>query len=128
LFHGERLLVYKLGYLLSDPQPGDIVVFHYPKDPSRDFIKRIIAGPGDRIRMEAGRIFRNGERVHEPYLLNPDSDYFPEKIVPPGSYFVMGDNRNNSEDSREFGFVESHLIIGKAFVVYWPPEELRLLH
>ncbi|HEY8450250.1 MAG TPA: signal peptidase I, partial [Bacillota bacterium] len=121
--------VYKLGYrFFTDPQPGDIVVFRYPLDPSRDFIKRVIAGPGDRIRIEEGRVYVNGEPLEEPYIRSRDSYNMPERQVPPGAVFVMGDNRTNSEDSREFGFVERDLIIGEAIVVYWPPQDSRLIH
>lgn len=127
LHHSDRLLVYKLGYRLGEPKAGDVIVFRYPLDPERDFIKRVIATSGDRIRIQEGIVYVNGEPLNESYLRNRDSSNMPERVVPPGSVFVMGDNRTNSEDSREFGFVDRSLIIGRAILVYWPPDGLRLI-
>lgn len=127
LHHSDRLLVYKLGYRFGEPQVGDVIVFRYPLDPERDFIKRVIAVAGDRIRIQEGTVYVNGEPVDEPFVLRRDSASMPERVVPPGAVFVMGDNRTNSEDSREFGFVDRSLIIGRAVVVYWPPDGLRII-
>lgn len=127
LHHGDRLLVYKLGYRFRQPEYGDIIVFRYPLDPNRDFIKRVIAVAGDRVRIQEGVVYRNGEQLTETYIRARDNSNMPERIVPPGSVFVMGDNRTNSEDSREFGFVDRSLIIGEAIVVYWPFDGLRII-
>lgn len=127
LHDGERLLVNKFIYRFADPAPGDIVVFRYPLGTDRDFIKRVIAGPGQRVRIEEGRVFVDGRPLDEPYVLRRDGYSMPEREVPPGHLFVLGDNRANSEDSRIFGFVPLHLVVGKAMLVYWPPEGARLL-
>jgi signal peptidase I len=115
---------------VRDPQRGDIVVFKYPYDEARDFIKRIIAVGGDTIQVRDNRVVLNGRPIEEPYvrpgsLTGPTSgqcsyQYGCEPVtVPPGSYFVMGDNRDNSQDSRYWGFVRREKIRGKAFVIYW---------
>jgi signal peptidase I len=115
---------------VRDPQRGDIVVFKYPYDEARDFIKRIIAVGGDTIQVRDNRVVLNGRPIEEPYvrpgsLTGPLSgqcsyQYGCEPLtVPPGSYFVMGDNRDNSQDSRYWGFVRREKIRGKAFVIYW---------
>lgn len=127
LHDGERLLVNKFLYRFQDPTRGDIVVFRYPLGTERDFIKRVIGVPGDRVRIEEGRVFVNGELLEEPYVARRDGYSMPERVVPPGHLFVLGDNRGNSEDSRIFGFVPLHLLVGKAMVVYWPPEGARIL-
>lgn len=127
LQHRDRLIVYKLGYRWASPERGDIIVFHYPLDPTRDFVKRVIAVPGDSIRIEQGRVFVNNVALDEPHVKAPSNDSMPERTVPPGAYFVMGDHRNNSEDSRKFGFVREELIVGKAILVYWPLDAVRLL-
>ena len=96
----ERLVVNKFIYNLHDPERGDILVFQYPKDPSRDFIKRVIAIPGDTIEIKDGHVYVNGELKNEPYILSTTRGDYPLATVPEGHIFVMGDNRNNSEDSR----------------------------
>ena len=113
-----------------DPARGDIIVFKYPNDESRDFIKRIIAVGGDTVQVRDNRVYLNGKPQDEPYV-HPGSFrsapsnhcgylYACEPLtVPPGSYFVMGDNRDNSQDSRYWGFVKSAKIRGKAFLIYW---------
>jgi signal peptidase I len=112
-------------YLFHGPQRGDVVVFRYPRDPSRDFIKRIIAVPGDTVEIANGVVMVNGTALDEPYI-NGSGDMRPldPKIVPEGSYFVMGDNRPNSSDSRNWGFVPEENIIGKAMFSYWPLSDL----
>ncbi|MFO7246076.1 MAG: signal peptidase I [Thermaerobacter sp.] len=127
LHHGDRLLVNKIAYRFGTPQRGDIVVFHAPFGDTRDYIKRVIAGPGDRIRIEDGVPYVNGERLEEPYVLRYDDTSMPEMVIPPGSVFVMGDNRRNSQDSRSFGFIGIEEIVGKAMVVYWPLEVAGVL-
>jgi signal peptidase I len=111
-------------YIFSPPHRGDVVVFRYPKDPDRDFIKRVIAVPGDEIRIDSGVVFVNGERLDEPYIESRPNYDFQEQIVPEGSFFVLGDNRDNSFDSHAWGFVPEENIIGKAIFSYWPLESL----
>ncbi len=128
LVHHERVFVNKLAYRIGSPQRGDIIVFRYPKDPSRDFIKRVIAVPGDEIEIRnGGTLYINGERVEEPYVSSPDSRGYILTTIEEGEYFVMGDNRSNSEDSRFFGMVPIGNIKGKAIMVYWPLDQLRVL-
>jgi signal peptidase I len=127
LQHHERLFVNKLGYRIGSPERGDIIVFRYPKDPSRDFIKRIIGLPGDEIEIRSGVLYINGQRYDEPYILEEDPRGYLAAEIPEGEFFVMGDNRRNSEDSRFFGTVPIANIKGKALLVYWPLEDLRLL-
>ncbi|MDP2872718.1 MAG: signal peptidase I [Bacillota bacterium] len=117
----ERLFVNKLVYRLHDPERGDIIVFAYPRDPSRDFIKRVIGVPGETVELRDGRIFVDDKFIPERVVVFPDhqSTYGPVE-VPAGHVFVLGDNRRNSEDSRYFGFVPFGNIRGKALLMYWP--------
>ena len=103
------------------PMRGDVIVFRYPIDPSRDFIKRVIGLPGETVEMHRGRVFIDGERLEEPYLDDPDLSSLPPILVPPRNYFVLGDNRDGSSDSRHWGTVPLENIVGKALVRYWPP-------
>ncbi|HHX87384.1 MAG TPA: signal peptidase I, partial [Firmicutes bacterium] len=123
----ERLVVSKLVYHLDNPQPGDIVVFNY--SPHRDFIKRVIGISGDRIEIKGGEVFVNDLPLQEPYLLEEASTDFGPVVVPSGSVFLLGDNRNNSMDSRDpnVGYVPIDKVKGKALFVFWPFQELRLL-
>jgi len=129
LVNGERLVVNKFIYRFQTPQRGDVLVFRYPKDPSRDFIKRVIAVAGDTIEIRDGRVFLNGELQDEPYILERTRGSYPLSTVPQGHVFVMGDNRNNSEDSRfrDVGFVSLDLIKGKAVYVFWPLDQMKAL-
>jgi len=101
---------------------GNIVVFKYPEEPDRDFIKRVIGLPGETVEVRTGYVFVNGQRLEEPYV-NPSyrsrSNDFPAATVPPGSYFVMGDHRDRSSDSRVWGFVPRELIKGRALLIWW---------
>ena len=119
----------RAAYWENDPERGDILVFQYPKDPSRDFIKRVIAIPGDTIEIKDGHIYVNGELKNEPYILSTTRGDYPLATVPEGHIFVMGDNRNNSEDSRfaDVGMVPFDLIKGKAILIFWPLDKLRTL-
>lgn len=123
----ERLLVNKALYYFTDPVKDDIIVFKYPHDPSRDFIKRVIAVPGDTIEIREGVVYLNGQMLKEDYILEKTKGSFPKVIVPPKHVFVMGDNRNNSEDSRfkNVGFVPYELVKGKGMIVFWPFEVFR---
>ncbi len=135
---GDYLLVTRFNYGIKipftdreilhtgDPQRGDIIVFKYPRDTSQDYIKRIEGLPGDTIEMRNKQLYRNGQKVVEPYIQNirpnqriPGVDDMAPIRVPEGKYFVMGDNRDGSADSREWGFVPREYIQGKAWIIYW---------
>jgi signal peptidase I len=110
-------------FAIHPPQRGDVVVFHFPRDPSRDFVKRVIGAPGDEVEIRRGVVYVNGEELEEPYLEAHDlSDMVPLSLQP-GEYFVLGDNRPSSNDSRSWGVVPQDLILGKAWFVYWPPSK-----
>jgi signal peptidase I len=114
-------------YLFGEPQRGDIVVFRFPRDPSRDFIKRIIAIPGDTAEIRQGRVYVNGVLVDEFYINEIPNYSMPSERMRPGQYFVLGDNRNNSSDSHVWGPVPRDNIIGKAWLSYWPVDQLGFL-
>jgi signal peptidase I len=118
----DRLFINKFVYRFSAIERDDVVVFHYPRDPEKSYIKRVIAVPGDRIRIDRGQVYLNGRRLREPYVpaMYEDTRSMPEMVVPDDEYFVMGDHRSISSDSREFGPVDRSLIYGKAVFVYWP--------
>ena len=149
LRHGEYLLVNKAAYMgvnpaevvrllpfangaddgasfypFGLPQRGDIAVFRYPRDPSRDFIKRVVAVPGETVEVRAGVVYVNDEKVEEPYILaNPTYTRKPY-VLPAGEFFVLGDNRANSSDSHVWGPVPMENIVGKAWFTYWPPADV----
>jgi signal peptidase I len=125
----DRLFINKIAYRVGDIQRGDVVVFQYPRDHAKSYIKRVIALPGDKLRIEDGRVIVNGSRLKEPYVPNrfADDRSQPEMVLPPHEYFVMGDHRSISSDSREFGPVERNLIYGKAVFVYWPMEQVGVV-
>ena len=125
----ERLVVNKFIYRFHPPEKGDVLVFQYPRDPSRDFIKRVIAVPGDTIEIREGRVLVNDQLLTEDYILEKTRSEYPKATVPEGHIFVMGDNRNNSEDSRfaDVGFVPYDLIKGKAMLVFWPISAYKTL-
>jgi signal peptidase I len=122
----ERIFVNKYVYRLESIQRGDIVVFRYPRDPSKSFIKRVIALAGDRIRIESGEVFVNGEALEEDYVpaAYADQRSYGEIVIPPNSYFVLGDHRTMSNDSRDFGPVNVGFIYGKAVFGYWPVDKM----
>jgi signal peptidase I len=107
-------------FLFHSPQRGDIIVFRYPHDPSRDFIKRVVGLPGDKIEVRDGVVLVNGHEVTESYIEAPPHYQMATQQVAPGNYFVLGDNRNNSSDSHVWGQVPWYYIIGQAWVSYWP--------
>jgi signal peptidase I len=127
LHEGEFILVNKLAYRLGNFHRGDIVVFHYPRDPAEDFIKRVIGLPGDTVVIENGQVMVNGQVLDEPYIKAPPQ-YTNTWQVPEGQVFVLGDNRNQSSDSHSWGFVPRANFVGKALVIYWPLQELRILN
>ena len=121
----DRIFINKFVYHISAIDRGDVVVFHYPRDPEKSYIKRVIALPGDRLRIDRGQVWVNGERQTESYVpeMYRDNRSMAELVVPEGFYFMMGDHRSISSDSREFGPVERSLIYGKAVFVYWPTRD-----
>ena len=125
----ERIFINKFVYSWEPIERGDIVVFRYPRDTSKSYIKRVIGVAGDRVRIEGGRVYVNGRALGEDYVPSDysDSGSYPETLVPPGTYFVLGDHRNMSNDSREFGPVEQKYIYGKAVFIYWPVEKIGAL-
>ncbi|HEV2400353.1 MAG TPA: signal peptidase I [Candidatus Sulfotelmatobacter sp.] len=122
----ERIFVNKFVYRLEPIARGDIVVFRYPRDPSKSYIKRVIGMAGDRIRIDAGQVYVNGEPLDEEYVPPEyaDTRSYREITVPPDSYFVLGDHRSMSNDSRDFGPVNQSFIYGKAVFGYWPMEKV----
>ncbi len=128
LHTNEFVLVDKVAYLFSTPQRGDVIVFHYPLDTSRDFIKRVIGLPGDTIRTTSTEVMVDGRVLHEPYISQPFNFDSSTWKLGPGQYFVMGDNRDNSLDSRTWGPLDKSYIIGKAVVVYWPVSNWELIN
>ena len=125
----ERIFINKFVYKLEPIERGDIVVFHYPFDPTKSYIKRVIGVSGDRIRILEGQVYVNGRALKESYVPGDYFDYrsMTETIVPPHSYFVLGDHRSLSNDSRDFGPVEESYIYGKAVFVYWPMDKVGIL-
>ncbi len=125
----ERVFINKFVYKLEPIQRGDVVVFRYPRDPSKSYIKRVIAVAGDHVRIDAGVVYVNEHQMSEGYVprMYEDVRSYPETIVPPHSYFVLGDHRNLSNDSRDFGPVDEDFIYGKAVFGYWPVEKLGTL-
>ena len=126
----DRLFINKMAYRVGDIHQGDVVVFQYPRDHSKSYIKRVIALPGDALRIDHGRVYVNGTRLKEPYVPEryTDDRSQREMILPANDYFVMGDHRSISSDSRDFGPVDRSLIYGKAAFVYWPMEQVGVVH
>ncbi|MGI6576286.1 MAG: signal peptidase I [bacterium] len=129
LYHGQRLLVNKFIYRFTLPQKGDVIVFHYPADPRTDFIKRIIASGGDTVEIKDGKVMVNGKALAEDYILESTYGQFGPIEVPANKFFVLGDNRNNSKDSRypDVGFLGRQDIVGKASFIYWPLRDIGLV-
>jgi signal peptidase I len=125
----ERIFVNKFVYRWEPIQRGDIVVFRYPRDTSKSYIKRVIGVAGDRIRIENGQVFVNGAALDEDYVPSDyaDARSYSEVVVPPNSFFVLGDHRTMSNDSRDFGTVNERYIYGKAVFGYWPMDKLGRL-
>jgi signal peptidase I len=126
----DRLFINKFVYRITAIERGDIVVFHYPRDPEKSYIKRVIALPGDRLRVDRGLVWLNGNPLPERYVPEEykDSRSMTEIVIPDGYYFMMGDHRSISSDSREFGPVDRDLIYGKAVFVYWPAKDAGVVH
>ena len=137
LIEGDRILVNKFIYRFKSPERGDIIVFKYPEDTKKDFIKRLIAVGGETVHIIDGNIWVNGVLVDEPekisqiyYYNKPDTPYGAEDMtirVPEDNFFVLGDNSASSRDSRYWGFVPKKYLVGKAFLLYWPLTRIRIL-
>ncbi len=128
----ERIFVNKYEYKLgpNNIHRSDLVVFHYPRDPRESYIKRVVGIPGDSVQILNGDVYVNQQKLIEPYVLDAyrDRDSMDLQIVPPENYFVLGDHRNSSSDSRTWGFVGRNAIYGKAVLVYWPFAKIGPVH
>lgn len=132
--NGDYIITNKIGLRFTTIQRGEVIILQNPRNTTEDFIKRVIALPGDRIKLADGNVYINGQLLSEPYL-PPGTEtyggaYLPndeEIVIPDNQYFVMGDNRTGSSDSREWGTVNRDLIIGQAWLRYWPPQEFMLI-
>lgn len=135
-FHdGQYLLTDKISYRFNEPQVGDVIVFKAPPDYQEEYIKRIVAVPGEKIIIKDNRVYKNGNLFEESYIpkeTDTNSGTFAEEgetlTVPPKNYFVMGDNREHSLDSRSFGFVSLQDITGRAWFIYWPPTDIGTIY
>lgn len=127
LVSGEYVIVSRLSYRLGNPQRGDIIVFHFPRDPKEEYIKRLIGLPGDVVEVKDGSVYVNGQLLDETYL-KVKTNYTGAWNVPEGQLFVLGDNRNNSSDSHDWGTVPMDYVVGKAILVYWPPPSWGLVN
>lgn len=138
LLVGDKIFVDKISYRFEPPKRGDIVVFKYPLDPKKDFVKRLVGLPGERIEIRGGVALVNGQPMTDPpfsknYYYNVDRDDWKYGHtgqvfeVPAHYYFVLGDNSANSSDSRNWGFVPQHNVLGKAKLIWWPPNRVKVL-
>jgi signal peptidase I len=130
LMDGERIVVNKFLYRFRPIERADVVVFWYPRDPSASFIKRVVGLPGDVVELREGRLYVNRRPVPEPYLPDAyrDSDNYPPHEVPQGFYFVLGDHRRSSSDSRSWGDVPEKYIYGRAVFRFWPLDRMGPIH
>jgi signal peptidase I len=129
-FHTNQLIIVsRLAYLLGSPERGDVIVFHNPTDPSHDFIKRVIGLPGETIQIKNGTVFANGRTLDETYVaeLCQNERCDGKWTLDDNHYFVLGDNRSHSYDSHSFGALDRNLIIGQAWIRYWPPSDWGLI-
>ena len=126
LYDGQFVVVNRLAYMVGSPQRGDIIVFRFPLNPERRFIKRIIGLPGDAVRVQDGQVFINGEPLEEPYIAVAPA-YNTQWVVGGDEIIVLGDNRNNSSDSQNWGALPLDSVIGKAVLVYWPLDNMGLI-
>jgi len=125
----ERIFINKFVYRFESIKRGDVVVFWYPIDPSKSYIKRVVGLPGEVVRITGGSVYINGQLLSEPYILSDYLDHqsYPSVLVEPDHYFVLGDHRNSSNDSRSWGTVAREQIYGKAVLVYWPMDKFQVL-
>ncbi len=115
-------------FVFIPPSYGEVIAFNYPLDPSREFMKRVIGLPGDTIEIDKGWVIRNGKQLVEPYVRESDKRSIKPVKVPENSYYVLGDNRSVSNDSRNWGAVQKEFIIGRAWFSYWPSGRIRFIH
>ena len=127
LYTGERVLANKLAYQIGTPRRGEIVIFHYPKDPQEIYVKRVIGLPGETIAIRGGGVLINGKPLPEPYKTYAAHGDMAPQVVGRGTYFMMGDNRDVSDDSRYWGDLPRSDIIGQAVACYWPPSRCQVL-
>lgn len=125
LHNDEYVIVDKVTYLFGQPQRGDVVVFYLEGQP-KDYIKRVIGLPGETIEVNSGMVLVNGQPLDEPYVV-PSTSSYPKRTLGDGEYFVMGDNRGNSSDSRAFGPIHVSNVVGRAWIVYWPPTDWAIV-
>ncbi len=123
----DRVLVNKFIYHFRTPRPGEIVVLKPPTDPSRNYIKRVVAVAGQRVEIRGDHVYVNGRRLPERYIDVVTAGTYGPALVPAHQVFVLGDNRGNSEDSRAFGFVPDHNLVGEAVLIYWPPQRVHIM-
>jgi signal peptidase I len=126
----DRLFINKFAYRIGEIHRGDVIVFRYPHDETKSYIKRVIALPGDDLRIDHGAVYVNGKQLKERYVpaWYRDDRSQPEMVLPESEYFVMGDHRSISSDSRDFGPVSRDLIYGRAAFVYWPVDQAGVVH
>jgi signal peptidase I len=124
----QFVLVNKLAYLFHAPERGDVIVFHWPVNTTKDLIKRVIGLPGDTVVITRYTVQVNGVVLKEPYISTPANPNGQKLVVPPNDYFVLGDNRPVSDDSRDWGYVPRSYIIGKAVLVYWPINNWQIIN
>ena len=124
---GDRLLAWKFSYYFRSPRRGELVIFYPPRSRRMPFVKRVVGLGGDVVELRRGQLFVNGKLIQEPYIVYRDYRSFGPYRVPAGHFFVLGDNRANSRDSRFFGAVPLRNLIGQPFVIYWPPHRFRFL-
>jgi signal peptidase I len=117
----------KESFAVHPPDRGEVVVFHFPRDPSRDFVKRVIGVPGDSVEIQNGDVFVNGQQLEEPYLESKGFSNMAPVYLDAKEYFVLGDNRQHSNDSRNWGAVPEANILGKVWIIYWPFSNLKVL-
>ena len=125
LISGDRIVVNRLAYRQWAPTRGDVVVFAFPKDLKRTFVKRIIAAEGETVELRDNKVFVNGDVIEESYVKPGDYPPYGPEVVPIGKVFVLGDNRRESEDSREWGLLPKSYLLGKAWLLYYPFQRLR---
>jgi signal peptidase I len=124
----EAVLVIRIPYYFREPRRGEVIVFKYPQDPTKEYVKRLIGLPGDTIEIKNGVVYVNGKALDEPYVKNKSSDNYGPIKVPKDNYFVLGDNRPVSVDSRYWGFVPKKNLVGQAILLLWPPQRIQIVH
>ena len=125
--HGDYILVNKISYLSHKPERGEVVIFHSPRNPDTDLVKRIIGLPGDTVEVKNHKVYINGIPLTENYVMEPPNYNYPLQTIPADHYFVLGDNRNNSADSHTGWLLPTENIIGKAWLCYWPPPHMTAI-